>query len=132
MSQPVPLRTITVSLNGNGTDAVDYYTFWSPYSGTSFTNSPACDITADAPVNTLFVLDYFTSLNGWTVTGISPMPEWPCLESVLGPLGSSIMTIDPHTTMQTYRYYINYTNSITGAQISCDPQQVNVPKLQPH
>jgi len=131
MSQPVPQRSITLTIVGNDENADVYYTYLSPVTGLSYTNCPVCDMVADQPVNSLFVLDYVSTLNGWTITGLTPHEGSPSLQSVPGALNASILTINPYTSLETYRYYIHYLNTANGAEMERDPQQGNIPKPQP-
>lgn len=127
MTQPVPQRVITISVVGNHKDAVVYYSYISPVDGIVRLNSPVCDILVDRSIYTLYILDYSATLNGWTVTGIYPHDKSPSLEWKPGALNLSIMTINPYKTDDTYNYYIEYTNTHTGAIMKRDPQEVNVP-----
>ena len=131
MPQPIPQRVITVTLVGNDEKALDCYTYWSPMTGQIYTNSPTCEMVDDQPIYSLFLLDYFSTLNGWTVTGLEPVEKFACPDFKLGPNDLSIATADPYITIQTYRYSIGYANSVTGVKILRDPQQGNIPKPAP-
>jgi len=122
MTQPAPQRVITISINGTGQDAQVYYTYLSPVTGLSYTNCPVCDMVADQPVNSLFVLDYFSTKNGWTITEISPRSGSPKLESVPGALKLSILTVNPFNNVDAlYRFYIHYLNTVNGVEMERDP-----------
>jgi hypothetical protein len=127
MTKPIPQRVVTISVIGNHSDAVVYYSYLSPVTGLVYVNAPVCDILVDCPIYTLFVLDYSATLNGWTITGTSPHDGSLALESVPGALNLSIMTINPYNTQDTYNYYIDYANIHTKAVMKRDPQEVNVP-----
>jgi hypothetical protein len=130
MPNAIPQRIITLTLVGTDETTDVYYTYLSPVTGLSYTNCPVCDMVADQAVNTLFVLDYVSTLNGWTITGLHARKGYPSLEAVPGALNLSIMTINPYTSMETYQYYIRYSNTVNGVEIERDPQQGNIPK--PH
>lgn len=122
-----PQRVITISVIGDDEKAVVYYSYLSPVTGLVYLNAPVCDVLVDRPINTLYVLDYSATLNGWTVTGTSPHDHSPVLKSELGARNLSIMTINPYKTDDTYSYYIHYANTLTGAVMMRDPQEANVP-----
>lgn len=127
MTQPVPQRVITISIIGTGEQAEVYYTYLSPVTGLSYINCPVCDMIADQATNTLFVLDYISTKNGWTITGTSPRRGSPTLESVPGALQLSVMTINPYSSLDViYKFYIHYLNTVTDAEMERDPQMGNV------
>jgi len=129
MTQPAPQRVITVSIIGTGEDADVYYSYLSPVSGLSYTYCPVCDIVADQAINSLFVLDYFATQNGWTIAGSSPKEGSPSLESVQGALNLSMMTINPYSSPEAvYKFFIHYVNTVTGDEMERDPQIGNVVK----
>lgn len=131
MTQSAPQRVITISIIGTDEAAKVYYTYLSPLTGLSYINCPVCDMVADQAVNTLFLLDYFSSQNGWTITETSPREGSPSLKSVPGPLHLSIMTINPYTSVgTTFQFYIHYLNTVNGVQMERDPQVGNV--VPPH
>lgn len=130
MPEAVPQRSIVLSLVGTDESTDVYYTYLSPVTGLTYTNCPVCDMVADQAVNSLFVLDYVSTLNGWTITKITPREGSPSMVSVPGALNLSIVTVNPYTSMETYQFYIHYLNIINGVEIERDPQQGNIPK--PH
>lgn len=126
MNNPSPQRVITISVVGNHRNAIVYYSYISPIDGLVRINSPVCDILVDRPIQTLYVLDYSSTLNGWTIAGTSPHDGSPVLQTVPGALNLSIMTINPYATHDIYSYYIHYYNIVTKDEIKRDPQEGNV------
>jgi hypothetical protein len=125
---PIAQRFITISIDGVQDSGRAFYSYTSPIFGTSYVRSPKCDISIDQPTYTLFLLDFASTMNGWAITGISPKETYPSMETQLGPMGLSIMTINPYDSPTTvYKYYIHYRNSISGAKIKIDPQEGNIP-----
>lgn len=127
MTTPSPQRVIIISITGTGEQSEVYYSYVSPVSGLSYVNCPVCDLVADQATNTLFVLDFFSTKNGWTITGISPRKGSPALESVSGALNLSILTVNPYINLDVYKFYIHYLNTVNGAEMERDPQVGNVP-----
>jgi hypothetical protein len=128
MPLTTPQRTISVTIIGTDKEAQVVYSYLSPVSGLSYINSPLCDLVVNQPVYCLFVLDYASTMNGWTICDTSPYGDSPPLAQTAGALNLSILTYNPHTTEDTYRFYINYRNTITGAKIAIDPQEGNIPR----
>ncbi|MDQ2822406.1 MAG: hypothetical protein M3Y65_18850 [Pseudomonadota bacterium] len=127
MTQPTPQRVITISIAGIGEKAEVYYTYLSPVTGLSYINSPICDLVADQAINSLFVLDYFSTKNGWTIMAISPRKDSPSMEFVRGALQLSILTINPYSNVgMVYQFYVHYLNTVSGVEIKRDPQEGNV------
>jgi hypothetical protein len=126
MTAPTPQRIITISINGTGELADVYYTYASPVTGLSYINCPVCDMVADRAINSLFALDYFSSQNGWTITGVSPRGSSPAMEAVPGPLQLSVMTVNPYTNLDVYNFFIHYQNTVSGAVMQRDPQMGNI------
>lgn len=126
MPQPVPQRIIVISIIGTGEQAQIYYTYLSPVTGLTYTMAPVCDMVADQAIDSLFVLDYFSAQSGWTITRTSPRLGSPTLETVPGARNLSIMTINPYTSMEVYKFYIHYLNTANGMEIERDPQVGNV------
>jgi len=130
-NNPVPQRLIIISIEGVQSNVRVFYSYVSPIYGTTFIHSPTCDILINQPTNTLYLLDFATTANGWTITSITPRAPSEPLETMEGPLGLSIMTINRYDPpAATYNFYINYRNSITNQEISIDPQQGNIPPGQ--
>jgi hypothetical protein len=129
MDQATPQRTVTVSLIGMLTETVRIsYSYWSPHDGLSRIGSPTCDLYQQCATNTLFTLDYFSTINGWTITGTEPNDDTPPLPAILGPEAVSIMTQFPDTSPgEYYSFYILYLNTVTGARVRFDPQEGNKP-----
>lgn len=126
MSQAIPQRVITITIVGNGKDAQVLYTYLSPVTGQTYTNSPTCDMVCDRAVYSLFVLDYSSTLNGWTIAETSPYEASPVLSQVPGAFHLSLLTFNPYTTEHVYRFYIHYRNSLNGVHIKRDPQEGNI------
>lgn len=130
MNQARPQRTVTISLSASQpSDAQVAYTYWAPSDGITSTNAPVCDLYNERGTNTLFLLDYVSTLNGWTIAGIAPNPAGaPCLESILGPASTSLMTLFPDSAQpHVFRFYIAYRNTLTGQTLMLDPQESNTP-----
>lgn len=127
MTLPAPQRVITISIVGTDENAEVYYTYHSPVSGVSYIDCPVCDMVADQPINSLFVLDYFSTKNGWTITQVTPRRGSPAMDSVHGALNLSILTINPYTSTDVmYRFYLHYVNTVTDAEMERDPQMGNI------
>lgn len=124
-----PQRTVSIALNGRlKEDARVTYSYWSPHDGISRVALDICDLYHEKGTNTLFVLDYPSTLDGWTITGIRPHAGSEALKYEPGPCGGSILTIFPDgDEVQTYSFYIDYYNTLTEAKVSFDPQEGNVP-----
>jgi hypothetical protein len=128
MNTATPQRTVTITIYGRGADDAQIaYSYWSPKDGVTHTTSPACDLVQTCATNTLFLLDYQSSLNGWTITGVEPNPVGaPALETIPGPAKQSVMTLFPDLPVpQIFNFYITYTNTLTGAIVRFDPQEKN-------
>lgn len=128
MAQTIPQRLVSITVVGTDDRSSVVYTYSSPITGLSYNNAPTCDIESNQPTYSLFVLDYVSTMNGWVIVDTSPRGDSPVLSQVPGAYNLSILTFNPHTTEGTYRFYINYRNTITGAKISIDPQEGNIPR----
>jgi hypothetical protein len=130
MEYAISQRSVSISLTGRtDKDAQVAYSYWSPNDGFTRTASQSCDLYHKVDTNTLFLLDYASTLNGWTITGIEPNPPGaPVPESILGPEHMSLMTLfrDGGKPVE-YKFYIHYKNKITGAKVRFDPQEGNIP-----
>ena len=125
---PIPQRTISLSVAGIDELAEVRYTYWSPVTGEHHVGVPVCDLLVDRPIYSLFTLDYQSSLNGWTITGTRPNTRSRTLQSTPGPYNLSVLTSNKDEYIgDVFRFYIDYLNTITGATISIDPQEGNVP-----
>lgn len=129
MKHARPQRTVSISLSGRfKDDAGVNYSYWSPHDGLSRIAIDVCDLYHEGGTNTLFVLDYASTLNGWTIVDIRPHAGSASLESVSGPAGGSILTIFPDgDDKQVFNFYIDYYNTLSEAEVSFDPQEANVP-----
>jgi hypothetical protein len=128
MDIPAPQRVITISIVGDGENAVVYYSYLSPVTGLIYVDSPVCDVLVDRPIHTLYVLDYSASLNGWKLVKTSPHDGSPELPWLLGAKDLSLMTINACKNNDTYSYYIHYVNTVSGAVMKRDPQEANIPR----
>jgi hypothetical protein len=128
MPLTTPQRTLSITVIGTDKEAQVVYSYLSPVTGLSYINSPTCDLLVNQPVYCLFVLDYASTMNGWTIFDITPYGRSPELSQTPGALHLSILTYNPHTTEDKYQFYINYHNTVTGAKISIDPQEGNIPR----
>jgi hypothetical protein len=130
MTYSTPQRTVNISLMGRAQDdARVTYSYWSPNDGLTRTAAPDCSLYQPGATNTLFVLDYPSTLDGWTIAGIEPNPPGsPMPEPIPGAQYMSIMTMFPESTKpEEFSFYIVYTNKITGEKVRFDPQERNVP-----
>jgi hypothetical protein len=129
MEYATPQRTVAISLSGRmAEDTTVTYSYWSPNDGYTRTGSSSCDLYHKTTTNTLFVLDFASTQNGWTITGTVPKPFGsPSLKTTLGPANTSIMTHfkDKTPDDESFRFYILYTNTLTGADVRFDPQEEN-------
>lgn len=131
-ANPKPQRLITISIIGVLENARVFYSYISPISGRVFFNSPTCDIEIDQPTYTLFVLDFPSTMNGWTITGSAPNEDPHPLKCEIGLEGLSLISYNPFDPLyKDHAYYIIYGNSITGKAMRHDPQEGNVnPPIQ--
>jgi hypothetical protein len=128
MTPPIPQRTVTLTVIGTDHHATVSYSYWSPVTGHTYTHAPTCELVCKTATDTLFVLDYRSAAAGWTLLRTRPN-HTPALDSVLGPKQLSLMTIDPYSKDITYKFYIDYVNTVTEASISIDPQEGNDPPM---
>lgn len=131
MTTAVPQRTVSICLLGRtADDAQISYSYWSPNDGMVRVASPICDMVNKKATNTLFVLDYPTTLNGWNIVGTKPKhPGAPTLATAVGPANTSIITFDPCLIKGDFAFYIIYENTITQSKVYFDPQEGNEPGL---
>ena len=130
MKTATPQRSVTIAICGRSADDAQVrYSYWSPDDGLTRAATPRCHLDQACATNTLFLLDYQSSLNGWTITGVEPNPAGaPALETIPGPAGQSVMTLFPNLLVtETFKFYIVYTNTLTGAVVRFDPQEDNTP-----
>lgn len=121
-------RSITISIAGTDKHSTVSYTYWSPVTGHSFVNAPECNLKIIGPTYCLFLLDYQSTLAGWTIEGTKPYGDSPKLKAELGPADLSISTYNPYDPDDAdYRFYIKYKNTVTGAVFCEDPQEGNIP-----
>jgi len=124
----IPQRTITVSINGGANAPRFTYSYWSPITGEEYRHAPKCHLLCNRPTNFLFILDYESTLDGWTITGTEPRRGSPALETTLGPNNQSVSNFNPHLNdSEIYYFAINYENTKTGAKVPVDPQEGNIP-----
>jgi hypothetical protein len=125
---PIAQRTITVTIHGNNNDHYMTYSYWSPVKGIQYHQAPTCDLLCNRPTYFLFILDYESTINGWTITGTEPRHGSPALPTKLGPDNLSVSNYnDYQDKSKTYYFAINYQNTATGTKISVDPQEGNIP-----
>jgi hypothetical protein len=125
-----PQRTVNISVMGRyAEDAQVTYSYWSPNDGFNRIATTTCDLYQKGATNTLFILDYASTLNGWTIVGTKPNPpNAPALETIRGPAHTSIMTMFPNLDEpETYKFFIVYQNTITDETLERDPQEGNKP-----
>lgn len=129
LDRPTVQRRIVVSIFGIENDANAMYTYIEPVSGTFHEKSDRCDMQINRPTVCNFVLDDDASVNGWTITKISPKFEGTRpLPYENGPYGLSLATYNEHKDHSTvYNYYIHFFNTVTEARFSEDPQEANIP-----
>lgn len=128
-NQTVPQRIITISISGIEKNARVFYSYTSPIYGIAFVNVPTCDISIDQPTYTMFVLDFASSMNGWTFKGILPRHDANPLSTIIGENKLSLTTFNPYDPeYPDHAYYIEYYNTITEKEMKHDPQENNVPE----
>ncbi|MET0320147.1 MAG: hypothetical protein ABW069_05440 [Duganella sp.] len=123
-----PQRTVTISISGTGADAKATYSYVSPVTGAPHVNATVCDLECHQASYCLYILDFASTQAGWTLTGTSPNGGHTGMTSVPGALNLSLLTFDPYTCYSTYRFYLHYLNTLTGAKVEIDPQEGNVPR----
>lgn len=147
MSLPIAQRTITITITrisnhrkheqeseiehgGKHRHHYDVtYSYWSPITGLSYVNAQQCDLKIDRPTACLFVLDFQSTLAGWTMPNTTPHGDSAALVFVPGPNNQSLQTYNPYkTTSDVYRFFINYLNTANGDHFSEDPQEGNIPR----
>lgn len=129
MPSPIPQRTISISVLGIDENADVLYSYWSPVTGRNHTDEPRCDLVCNRPIRSLFVLDYPSTINGWIITGSYPHAHSRELPPTMGPDNLSISYFnDDEYVGDTYRFYIEYKNTVTEKIIKVDPQEGNIPK----
>lgn len=127
---PTPQRLITVTVHGDTFGPRITYSYWSPLTGETVLHAPRCNLQCDRPEHFLFVLDYDSTLRGWTITGTEPRKGSPALETVLGPNNLSVSNYNPHENeSETYYFAILYRNTRTEAEMAVDPQENNIPPV---
>lgn len=129
MTTAIPQRTVTITIRGTGqADARVNYSYWSPNDSMVRVAASRCDLIEKHATNTLFVLDYASTLDGWTMVRTSPNPEGaPALPFELGPEGTSLLTKYACRKQHNYAFYIHYKNTVTGGTAVFDPQEGNEP-----
>lgn len=131
MKNATPQRTVTISLSSrHAEEAQVSYSYWSPNDGITRTATPICDLYSRQASNTLFVLDYQATQNGWTMIGTSPNPAGaPSLAYKMGPENTSLMTQFPDLSHEEqFNFYIIYHNVLNGQTLQVDPQEGNIPR----
>lgn len=124
---PIPQRTISLSVHGDHAGAQVTYSYWSPIKGQDFHDAPQCDLLYSRPTRFLFVLDYWSTLNGWTITRTVPRHGSPELPTQIGPDHLSVSNCNSHMGGETIHFAIEYKNTRTGHSMSIDPQEGNIP-----
>jgi hypothetical protein len=130
MTNATPQRIVNITLTGRHADETQVmYSYWSPNDGFVRSGGPNCDLYQQYATNTLFVLDYASTLNGWTIVRTEPNPPGTLgLEMIRGPKNTSLMTLFPDRHPgEVYNFYIVYKNEITGDTVRFDPQEGNIP-----
>ena len=122
MSTSAAQFAILVAIPGINTVGFVYY------DGTQKGPKPTTVVTLNitVPTDFLYVLDFESSRKGWTITGISAVEGYPLLEVMHGPKRLSLLVLDPHKEMTTYRYYLHFKNTQDGSTFQYDPQETNV------
>jgi hypothetical protein len=130
----IPQRVIHVSLRAIGDNIAAFYTYVSPLFGTSYIDAPRCDIKCDRPTYTLYVLDFASTLNGWTIHGADFVKNHDHLKASQGPENLSIQIFNPHRDNTSVdNFFIVYTNPnhCHGKLVPIDPQEGNIPPVFP-
>jgi hypothetical protein len=129
-----PQRLIHVALREIGEKIAAFYTYTSPLFGTSYIDAPVCDIKSDRPTYTLYVLDFASTLNGWTIEGMELSDVATGLTWQSGPDNMSIQVFNPYTdSSSVHNFTIIYTNKNyhNGRPVPIDPQEGNIPRVFP-
>lgn len=130
MKNATPQRTVTINLSSRQAEEAQVrYSYWSPNDGFTRTATPSCDLYSKNASNTLFVLDYSSVQNGWTMVGTAPNPEGaPSLAFITGPENTSLMTQFPDLQHEEkFKFYIIYRNVLNEQTLWVDPQEGNIP-----
>lgn len=130
MNIVAPQRTITISLVDipGETKPHAFYSYWDPASGQIVVDAPKCDLKITRPTYCLFVLDYLSTLNGWTISEITEKnPKDKVITNFPGALNLSILTFDDGALGTDYRFFIHYANAPAKKTASIDPQEGNIP-----
>jgi len=127
MSAAIPQRIVSIALRPHNNHTKAFYTYVSPVTGLSYQNALKCDLKVDQPTYCLFVLDFPTTADGWTILNIVATPKSSGLAFIHGPFDLSILTSDPFLADTVYNFTICYKNSRTGDIYSEDPQEGNGP-----
>lgn len=131
MKNATPQRTVTINLSSrHAEEAQVSYSYWSPNDGFTRTATPICDLYSRQASNTLFVLDYQSTQNGWTMVGTAPNPpDAPSLAFITGPENTSLMTQFPDLHHEEeFKFYIIYRNVLNDQTLRVDPQEGNIPR----
>lgn len=129
-----PQRVIQVSLRQIGKKIAAFYTYVSPLSGISYIDAPVCDIKCDRETLTLYVLDFASTINGWTIHGADFGNNQDKLTFTLGPESLSIQVRNPYKDdWSVTNFSILYTNRAyhEGRLVPIDPQEGNIPPVFP-
>ncbi|MEM8513764.1 hypothetical protein RCH14_003100 [Massilia sp. MP_M2] len=127
-------RVIHVSLREVGDNIAAFYTYVSPLFGTSYIDAPVCEIKCDRPTFTLYVLDFVSTLNGWTIQGADFLENPDDLTATAGPEHLSLQVFNPHNDDTSVgNFFIVYTNPNYrhGKLVPIDPQEGNIPPMFP-
>ena len=129
-----PQRVINVSLREIGDRIAAFYTYVSPLFGTSYIDAPFCDIKCDRPTFTLYVLDFASTINGWTIVGIETPRDTDKLTATPGPENLSIQVFNPHKNddgVENFAIVYKNQNYQHGKLVPIDPQEGNIPPIFP-
>lgn len=130
----IPQRVVHVSLREIGNKIAAFYTYVSPLFRTSHIDAPFCNIKCDRPTFTLYVLDFASTINGWTIDGIEQAHDTDKLTATLGPERLSIQVYNPHdddTSVENFSIVYSNQNHHHGEPVPIDPQEGNIPPVFP-
>jgi hypothetical protein len=125
---PLTQIVVLVSVTEHG---VVGYSYTDPKTGvTSPPKSATCIINALAPFNTVYALDYHSTLRGWCFrrhiepkNGSRPIPHQRAANRLS-------MTTMYETIDTQYSFYLRFKNNITNLRCYDDPQEGNIPPPQ--
>lgn len=127
-----------VTIVGIDSSSQVFYTFTDDQAANVYVESKQSNVFAVAPFQTLYLLDYASSRNGWLFNDQDGVPLDPCTvshpppgEPVLTPpshqlLANKLVLLTLHPASGVCAYRLKFFNWITSARTSDDPQEANI------